>query len=399
MSEVGARRPPSIPAAEYEQRVASALDGAKQRGLDGLLVWGRGGGTLDRHSDLVYLTGHYPAFPAIPDLTAHWRGRGHAAALLTSAEGVDLVVDEPEPLSPAVSEDQVHHGHDVIACLVQTLRQRGLGRARLGLIGGGALSVAHSRILSDELPALELVAGDDVTASLRMIKSPAEQAIMRHTSRVGVELVDAMRSAAVPGATEADLACAAVGQLARAGGTLANLFIETNGPGRAWGERRQPTFDSRTPLAAGDLVLVDVTGVIAGYYFDLSRSWVVDREPTGAQSELMVLTEEVIDAVVGGLRPGRTVTEAIQPGLERLRAAGRGGDAVEFGALGHGLGLGFEPPWLVAGDERELAAGMVIAVEKAVWLDEWAASYEDVALITGDAPEILTGEPGGSAAS
>ncbi len=253
------------------------------------------------------------------------------------------------------------------------------------------MSAAHREALRVALPQLSFVDADDVLAELRLVKSTAEVALLRHAARIGAAQVEAMIEASQAGATEADLAAAAYAVLVNHAGSLANLFIETTGPGGATPMRRLPTFDAGRALIEGDLVLIDVTGVIGGYWFDTSRSWVVGAEPTAEQDQLMELTRQVVGEVVSNLRPGVTVADAVAPAIVRLEQAGHPLMGAEFEALGHGLGLGFEPPWLTPENGAVVREGMVICVERAVWAPADAASHEETVLITTDAPEILSG--------
>jgi Xaa-Pro aminopeptidase len=60
-------------------------------------------------------------------------------------------------------------------------------------------------------------------------------------------------------------------------------------------------------------------------------------------------------------------------------------------AVGHGMGLGFEVPWVDTASPWELEAGMTIALE--VYLSEpgvGTVAFEHVVLVTDSEPEILT---------
>ena len=74
--------PATIQRAEFEDRRRKAVELAKARGLRGLLVCSRGGGSLDRYADVKYLTNFYTPFPCIPDLAKNWSGRGHGFVIL-----------------------------------------------------------------------------------------------------------------------------------------------------------------------------------------------------------------------------------------------------------------------------------------------------------------------------
>lgn len=64
--------------AEFAERANRVRVLMADRGLDALVVIGRGGGPFERHANLLYLTGHYSTFPAIPDHRPHWQLRDTA---------------------------------------------------------------------------------------------------------------------------------------------------------------------------------------------------------------------------------------------------------------------------------------------------------------------------------
>ena len=72
----------TISADEFAQRRAKATDAARERGLKGLMVCARGGGSVDRYGDVMYLSNFYTAFPFIPDRQPDWSARAHAFVLL-----------------------------------------------------------------------------------------------------------------------------------------------------------------------------------------------------------------------------------------------------------------------------------------------------------------------------
>ena len=61
------------------------------------------------------------------------------------------------------------------------------------------------------------------------------------------------------------------------------------------------------------------------------------------------------------------------------------------GFWGHGLGLGWEPPWLGPACDERLEPGMCLAIERRVAVDGLGgAQYEDDVLVGDDGPELLT---------
>lgn len=155
----------------------------------------------------------------------------------------------------------------------------------------------------------------EIVDLVRTRRSPAEQAAMRRAAALGVRAVDAMRDVTHGGNAEADLAAAPVALVANAGGALANIFVEASAPARSRLRRSLPAFDASTPLSAGDPVLVDVSGVLNGYFCEPSRSWVVDGEPSSEQRQLIELCKSVVSRGIEGLRAGATAGAAVRAGI------------------------------------------------------------------------------------
>jgi Xaa-Pro aminopeptidase len=94
--------------------------------------------------------------------------------------------------------------------------------------------------------------------------------------------------------------------------------------------------------------------------------------------------------VVEAIAPGRSAAEVAEAGFRFLDQAGYDRSGDEFEAFGHGLGTGFEPPWLHPADEAILLSGMVICVEKTCAAAGMAASHEETVLVRDDGSHLLT---------
>ena len=87
---------PSIPPDEFRERQRRAAEATKERGFDGLLVWSRGGTSVDFYGDVMYLTNHHSPFPPNQD-TTQWSGRSFSALVLPTEGEPTIVVDLPDP--------------------------------------------------------------------------------------------------------------------------------------------------------------------------------------------------------------------------------------------------------------------------------------------------------------
>jgi Xaa-Pro aminopeptidase len=391
-----------IQRAEFEERRARLRERAAERGLDGVLVVSRGANGADWGGDLVYLTNHYSPFPQIPDRPPAWSGRGHGALVMPVGEDGTLVVEIPDWRHDLVAVDDVRVSLDLWAGLAATLRDRGLGSARVGLIGRESLPYVAVDRIRQELPEIELVWADDIIEDMRLRKSAAEIRLMRESTRVGCEMVEAFVQAAVPGATEADCVLAALQRGIPQGAFPLDIPVASGANVDHFQWDRMPSWDWRRPLQEGDMIHPDMYGTVNGYFYDLVRTTVAGRKVTDAQREVLEASVAVVEHVIEAMRPGVSCEELFDRGSAWLAVQGfdaPGAEAAEgvaylgqsFPSFGHSLGLTWEHPWLMPGEATKLEAGMVLAVEAEVGRPgAGTGAFEHDVLITEDGHEILT---------
>jgi Xaa-Pro aminopeptidase len=341
----GQRRP--FPLDEYVDRQQRAANAAARAGLDALLVWSRGGGTNDRHGNVLYLANAYSPFPFVPDNPPSWAGRAHAVLLLPVEGATELLIDVPYYDAEALAVEAVRVAPDMLAGVAALIRERGLERGRIGLVGSDVLPVGWYWHLRELVPGLQWVPADHMLDRLRQVKSPAEQALIRDVTARGVAVMTALLDAVVPGHTEADAAGVALQAMATLGVMPYELHLASGPDAHQYTRSRMPSWDWERPLQEGELFHVDMFGAYQGYYFDFARTVVVGgSEPTPEQARLMRAARESVYAVIEAIRPGVTARDLALAGyrvLERygLAAAsdvGQGGRASAFAAFGHSLG-------------------------------------------------------------
>ena len=163
-------------------------------------------------------------------------------------------------------------------------------------------------------------------------------------------------------------------------------------------------------LANGDILNIDVTVIVDGWYGDTSRMYVAGRAPIKAR-RLIQVTHDALMKGIEAVRPGATfgdIGAAIQ-----TYAEGHGMSVVrDF--CGHGLGRVFHAPPNVlhfgrSGKGPMLEEGMFFTIEPMINLgrpetkvlaDDWTAVTRDKSLsaqfehaigVTADGCEIFTG--------
>jgi Xaa-Pro dipeptidase len=387
---------------EYKSRLqafAARLDGA---GLPGAVVVSRGGSTLDRYADVFYLTGHYQSYSYLADEPGLFSGRAHTAIVVSTTGRAVLCVSVPEYDSAAVVADDVRCSGDFAATIAGAIGSLGLDSGNVGLVGSDVLPLKLSRALAERLPAVNWRDCDELLLALRRIKSPAECAAIRAAASVHVDCLEAARAAVCTGNREADI-IAEFGQVALGRGAGLYFTSISSGPSIArWTSRASPGFGLRR-LAEGDMLRFDMGIVLDGYLSDFGRTFVVG-EPRPEQRRLIETLHHGIDAVLDAIAPGRSVRDIVAAGERALREAGVTATDEGPGTIhasfpvhwGHGLGLGWERPYMTENEELTLAPGMYLAIERTLTATGiGTAAAEQTLLVEDVGIEILSEGPSG----
>lgn len=362
----------------------------------------RGANGADWGADIVYLTNHYSPFPQIPDRPPAWSGRGLGGLVMPAAEDGTLVVEIPDWRDDLVTIDDVRVSLDLWAGLGAALGERGLGSARVGLIGRESFPHIAATRIAEMHPDIEFVWADDLIEDMRVRKSDAEITLMREATRVGCDMVTAFMEAAVPGATEADCVIAAFSAGVRQGAFPLDIPVTSGANVDHFQWDRMPSWDHSRPLEPGDMIHPDMYGTVNGYFYDLVRTTVAGREASAAQREVLEGAVGVVEHIIDGMGPGASCEDLFDRGAAWLGDQGfdvPGAETSEsvaflgqsFPSFGHSIGLAWEHPWLMPGETVTLEPRMVFAVEAEVGRPgAGTGAFEHDVLITDDGVEILT---------
>jgi Xaa-Pro aminopeptidase len=142
---------------------------------------------------------------------------------------------------------------------------------------------------------------------------------------------------------------------------------------------------------AGELVLMDLSCRIDGYWSDTTNTHVMGRrDATRRQRRLVAGAQAAFNAAIESLRPGRRASEVWRAADEANRRLGL--ETPHY--LGHQLGVAVnENPRLVAYDETVIQAGMVFAVESGAYDvpgGKEGVRYEKNVVITETGAEIIS---------
>lgn len=392
----------AIPLTEYMARQKSLAANLCAAGLKGVVVVSRGGSTLDRYADVLYLTGFYQSYSYLPDTPKLFSGRAHTAFVMTADGTSILCVAVKEFESGTVTAGDIRCSEDFTGTVVQALHDLGLNSGTVGLIGADVLPYSQSKLLAQKLPDLVWQDRDELLQSIRRIKSPTELAIIRRAAKLHVSCLSALQDAIAPGMTEADL-IAIFGTYALRGGAGLYFTAMSSGANNAnWCSKPLPGFSTRR-LMAGEMIRFDMGIVLGGYLSDFGRTAVVGP-PNIEQRRLLDTLHAGLDAVIDAIAPGRSVREVVSIGEAALAKLGVAEKPEGSGIIhssfpvhwGHGLGMGWERPIMTDTEDMVLKSGMYLAIERTLTLPgTGTAAAEQTLLVTDTGTEILSAGPQG----
>jgi len=388
----------AIGPAEFRERQDKVRAAAADQGFDGAIVWSRGGAFMDMSADVLYLTNHYSQQPYMGDDAGIGAARSHGVCLLPVNGPAYAVVDVPWWRRDLVVADEIMPSIHVTRTAAEAVRRAGLERGRLALVGASYMTAAAYLGLVEELPDATIVRADRLVEDIRIHKSPAELEVIRRACALGNRTLEALIDAVVEGATEADAVAAASQTLISGGGVLYDAACASGPNAHQFTNARLPSADPIRRFVPGDMFHVDCYGSYGGYFFDFARSRVVGDDPTPVQRDLLEAVIECVETVCGAIRPGITAGDAYAVGDEWLQQSAVVASIPEeepemegFPAVGHGLGLMWEAPWLMPGDPTPLVPGMYLAVEMLLGhRDLGGAMFEHNGVVTETGFEVLT---------
>ena len=376
-------REAAFPAAEYVERLARMRGAMARAGLDFALV--------HNMANLCYLTGHQTPMadwyncllvPASGELTLQVCDAGLA---VVHTQGVGKLV--------WVRWDTMSGG--AARQTVELLGQYDLTGKRVGLeMRRPGVDPFACEVFRTSFPETEFVDATELVLRLRAVKSPAEIACLREAARITVAGITSALGAIKPGVTENDIAAAGSEAMIRAGSEFFSIepFVRTG----ARAAMAHATY-KRTPVRAGDAVILEFGGVYQRYSAPLYRTAVVGR-PSERLQRLSDICLETLNRLYGNIRPGRTmhdVAEATVKALETVES-----DTEVNPHHGYSVGIGFPPDWVEhsmfirRGAEDVLQPGMTFHTPRALRIPGLtSAGFSETILVTDTGCEPLTNHP------
>lgn len=331
--------------------------------------------------NFAYVTGF--VVPSQPVL--RWR---HAAAVTTRDGRTALLSVDMEAATVASRAPGLdvrvwrEFDDDAMPVLADLLRDLGLAVGRIG-VETDYLPARDMDRLRGLLPGARWEAAQGLFGRLRMIKTPRELDLLRRLSRITDRAIGTALASVRVGSTEMDLAGALTGAIYRLGAEQFRFLIV------ATGERSQYPNVGPTErrLAPGDLVRLEVFGMLAGYHAGVCRTAAVGAPPAEAERiwANLAACREIVFALI---RPGASAAEVYRRYLAKFGELG----LAPISFVGHGIGQFLhEEPYLGRYGDATLEAGMVLGVEPLVYVPgRFGLQNKDMVAVTGRGCELLS---------
>ncbi len=241
--------------------------------------------------------------------------------------------------------------------------------------------------IKKQVPNLEFVSGDSITIPCRIIKSPAEIALMQKATEITIRAIQIGLSSLKVGSGPSVFSNA----VAKAHGEMGayHEFALAN-----FAEASAFPHGSTQPqiLKKGDVVLVDCGCAVEGYQSDISRTIVFGAAPTERQQEIWDLEKKAQAAGFAAAQLGKPLGNVDAAARKVLTDAGFG-PGYQLPGLphrtGHGIGMdGHEWGNALKGNERILEPGMCFSIEPNISIvGEFGVRLEDCVHMTAEGPK------------
>ncbi len=361
---------------EYAERIAKAQNLMVEQGLDALY--------LHAGTSLYYFTG------------TRWHGSERMVGALLLPTGA------PVYIAPAFEEGTLQQfmtikgdvltweEHETPYGLIRKhLASLGSAKAKIGIDESTPFFVSDG--IAQTSVDFNLINGASVTAACRMIKSPAEIALMQRAKEMTLEVHKATAAMLYEGITTDEVGAFLDAAHRKVGAPKGSYFkIVLFGPDSSFPHG----VKAPKSLEMGDMVLIDTGCQLHDYISDITRSYVFG-EPSAQQREVWEAEKaaqaKAFDAAQIGVRCGDVDLAA----RKELESRGFGPGYKTPGLphrTGHGIGLDIhEWPYLNWGDNTPLAQGMCFSNEPMICLyGEFGVRLEDHFYMGKDGPIWFT---------
>jgi len=267
---------------------------------------------------------------------------------------------------------------DCVKKLAEFILRNKLTASRIG-IERNALPFSIAQMLQERFPLIEWINVSAALSRLKAIKGMDEINCIRQAAHLADIGQATVLQFAREGMSELELFSLAHKNMEAEIGSRVPLMADlSSGSGTASGGG-MPTNNI---IRAGDLILSDFTPCLNGYWGD-SCNTIVIGTPTTTQRKTFGLVREALEIGIQAMKPGIKANA-----IDRLMRSHIGNYPHHSG---HGVGTIYhEIPRIVPYNDVLLEEDMVIALEPAIYENDYGIRLEHLMLITSSGAEVLT---------
>ena len=324
-----------------------------------------------------------------------WHRSERTTAAVIPARG-DVVVVTPAFEEPSIRETLAVSGdvrpwnehESPFDLIVGALRDRGVASGAIAFESTTRIFIVDG-VREASAAAYRVVSGDALVKAVRLIKSPAELALMQAANNVTLAALRHVHGNVRPGMRPDEIAAMTDAATAALGGEPGFALVLLNEASAYPHGSKQPQT-----VREGSVILMDVGCTVHGYQSDISRTWVMGS-PTAKQRKVWDTVKRGQELALATAKPGIPVG-AIDDAVRAYYEKEGWGPGYRLPGLshrtGHGIGLdGHEPPYLVHGDTTPLAPGMCFSDEPGLYIPgEFGIRMEDCWYMTESGPKLFT---------
>ena len=318
-----------------------------------------------------------------------------AALFVVPFENVSLLVADTESdkltalhpdvhvtnYSSYVYEKPLHFTEGFLLQLLKIIKTNDAANATIG-IEKNTFPYSLYKALSEQYPVIKFIDVTDELNYLKVIKDEDEIECIRKAANLSDVGQAAVLKYAMEGITELELFSKVRLAMETAAGARVPMMTDlVSGKATASGGGN-PT---NKIISKNDLILCDLTPCLNGYWGD-SCNTIIVGQPTVEQKKIFTLVKAALEIGINTIHPGvqaNNVDSAMRKHLESEGGFGHHG--------GHGVGTVYhEEPRIVPYNTMILQPGMVIALEPAVYKNDYGIRLEHLVLVTKDGCDILT---------
>jgi Xaa-Pro dipeptidase len=370
--------PPQISPEERLARLARARDLMQRNGIGALLV--EAGASLD------YYTG------------IQWSRSERLTGVVIPAQG-DPIIVTPFFEGPTIKEMLAvpaeirtwQEDEEPLKLVAEFLKERGVADTPVGFEETNRFFLMDR--LKQQMPAVKVVSANPVVRAQRMIKSPAEIALMQSAADVTIAAYRNIHPKIREGMTPSDVEA------------LFSASVTALGGSSPWGliligEAAAYPHGSGKPqhVSKGEVVLLDCGCEVHGYQSDISRTYVFGAPPSSEQRKVWEQMRRGQDIAMAAAKigaPAGSVDDAVRSAYESWGYGPRYALPGTSHRTGHGIGMeGHEPVNLVHGETTPLAPGMCFSNEPGIYLPgKFGVRLEDCFYMTAEGPKWFSVPP------